>query len=255
MFLLEEMPWMKWRESRPHSHTPNKALTNTQKRLPLHISPLQHFCPNSGFQLSSDWIYPLWHIQSAKAAVGRLADWWCDYHHQACWLRAVLFFPKKKKRHMHTRWHRHMCAQKHGCIQVLYGMIDMFDQHLLWSLWSALRSSVVCVLFTADIKFHEPWKEHQGIMSIIYQTLMTTLLEPSQITYHLNSTFNLIHLTSQNVNTPTDCCMLCLVHREISGLCMVVRDLHLNNHFCILYHSCDLLGGSIWCIFWYNLKI
>lgn len=160
-----------------------------------------------------------------------------------------------KKRHMHTRWHRHMCAQKHGCIQVLYGMIDMFDRHLLWSLWSALRSSVVCVLFTADIKFHDTWKEHHGIMSIIYQTLMTTLLEPSQITYHLNSTLNLIHLTSQNVNTLTDCCMLCLVHREISGLCMVVRDLHLNNYFCILYHSCDLLGGSIWCIFWYNLKI
>lgn len=46
-----------------------------QKRLPLHISPLQHFCPYSGFQPSSDWIHPFWHIQSAKAAVGRLAVW------------------------------------------------------------------------------------------------------------------------------------------------------------------------------------
>lgn len=190
--------------------------------------------------------------QGCCGQIGRLVVWLPPPSMLA---EGSFIFSQKKKRHMHTRWHRHMCAQKHGCIQVLYGMIDMFDQHLLWSLWSALRSSVVCVLFTADIKFHEPWKEHQGIMSIIYQTLMTTLLEPSQITYHLNSTFNLIHLTSQNVNTPTDCCMLCLVHREISGLCMVVRDLHLNNHFCILYHSCDLLGGSIWCIFWYNLKI
>lgn len=149
MFLLEEMPWMKWRESRPHSHTPNKALTNTQKRLPLHISPLQHFCPNSGFQLSSDWIYPLWHIQSAKAAVGRLADWWCDYHHQACWLRAVLFFPKKKKTHAYAMTQTYVCTEAW-----LHTGTVWYDRHV-WPTFVMI--TVVCPAVICRMCFIHSW--------------------------------------------------------------------------------------------------
>lgn len=43
------------------------------------------------------------------------------------------------------------------------------------------------------------------------------LLVPSKIT---STTAHLICRTGHNIQT--DCCMLCLVHREISGLCMVV---------------------------------
>lgn len=50
--------------------------------------------------------------------------------------------------------------------------------------------------------------------------------------------------TSPFVQTP-DCCMLCLVHREIAGLCMVVEDLHLHVYLCILHHNCDLLGSFV----------
>lgn len=53
MLLLDMMLWMKWREYRPHPHAPH--CTDKYK----HISSLQHFSPNSGFQLSSDWIHPL----------------------------------------------------------------------------------------------------------------------------------------------------------------------------------------------------
>lgn len=56
MLLLEEMLWMKWREYRPHPHAQHCTDKYIQT---LHISPLQHFCPNAGFQLSSDWIHPL----------------------------------------------------------------------------------------------------------------------------------------------------------------------------------------------------
>lgn len=45
-------------------------------------------------------------------------------------------------------------------------------------------------------------------------------------------------LTSGDVYTPTDRCMLWAAHREISGLCMLVRDLHWNDYYCILYMIC-----------------
>ena len=73
MLLLEEMLWTKWRGTPPPIHTANVALTNIRKHLPSQSSTLQHFLPL--LWLPSDWIHPLWHIQSAKAAVGRLADW------------------------------------------------------------------------------------------------------------------------------------------------------------------------------------
>lgn len=41
-------------------------------------------------------------------------------------------------------------------------------------------------------------------------------------------------------NVQTDCCMLCLVHREISGLCMVVKDLH-----CAFYTTVICLAAFV----------
>lgn len=60
VFLLQEMPWMKWRESNPHSCTGKCMCVYTfvyaQCMLPTRRTAFHHFRPNSGFSQSSDWI-------------------------------------------------------------------------------------------------------------------------------------------------------------------------------------------------------
>ena len=182
--------------------------------------------------LPSDWIHPLWHIQSAQAAVGRLADWQCDYLHGACSLRTILFI-KKKKTNRYKLAHRHACRQAwlHTHTQVVYDMTGTFDQQSGLSMVSVVGPLFICLVCFIHSRYKMPWymktlknNEHR------YQTLMTPLVVPGQITYCLS----IIFTSKYAVQFKTVWHWLLLhallgAQRHLRSL-HVVKDLHMNEY-------------------------
>lgn len=95
----------------------------------------------------------------------------------------------------------------HGCIQVVC------DRHV----W--VCPAATC-LFLSLLIFQKRKKIMKATLTNYENAADEALLVPSKIT---SPTALLICRPGHNVQT--DCCMLCLVHREISGLCMAVEDL------------------------------
>ena len=115
----------------------------------------------------------------------------------------------------------------HGCIQVVS------DRHV-WVCPAATS------LFLSQFIILKRKKKNMNPTLTNYEKAADeALLVPSKMT-----TAHLICRTGHNVQS--GCCMLCLVHREMSDLCMVVEDAHHYVNKCIL-HNCKLLGSFCFC--------
>lgn len=160
MLLLEEMLWMKWREYRPHSHTQRGTDKYTET---FTITQLSSTALLPRLRLSAVlWLdsSPLTYSisQGCCGQIGRLVVWLPP---PGMLTEDSFIYIKKKAR---TQWHfrTDICVHRRMTAHIHTGTV-WYDSHvwpaatLLRSLWSALRSSVLCVLFTADV--NETWKE------------------------------------------------------------------------------------------------
>lgn len=225
MFLLEEMLWMKWRESRPHSHTQQGAdryagTVTITHRSSTALLPQLWLAAVSWLDLS-----PLTYSisQGCCGHIGRLV----------VWLPApsmldegtfYLFFLNDT----HKWWHRCMCAQKHGCIQVLFGRV--------WPTFGmisavGLQSSVPCVFFTADVTTkHVSASVNHWWQQLSRQVRSHTVLTALSV-QHTWDVKMLPHWA-------TAACFAWCTEKSQVFACW--------EETCIWtsYHSCDLTGGS-----------
>lgn len=100
-------------------------------------------------------------------------------------------------------WHRHrlwptftVCV--HGCIQ------DVSDRHV-----GVCPAATFPFPHRWSFKKIKWWRQHW----------------PTMLIKHFWCRARLLLRCRTGHTVQTDCCMLCLVHRETSGLCMVVKDL------------------------------
>lgn len=133
VFLLQEMPWMKWRESLPHSCTGKYICVCTciymrnvcTQQGGGKCTAFHHFLPNSGFSPSSDWILFPHDIFSQPSLLW--ADWQIggeitNKKHAGA---SAPFFKQSD-----TCVKEDVCAQKHGCTQVPSSVINTSDWRL-----------------------------------------------------------------------------------------------------------------------------
>lgn len=167
-------------------HVGNKAMVNTQEHLHYTSLLLSPFAPTLSFSYLLIGFIPSDIFILAKAAMGRLvAIGKKDISTRYC----------VDLQHVCTEACKQVCMVWQTCLTNTLG--------LLRSLWSTLHSPFIAVLNKERAPTHS--------VSSLYETLVATVLMPTQVTCYCSSTFHLIWLISQAVNTLSDCCMPCLV--------------------------------------------
>lgn len=147
-----------------------------------------------------------------------------------------------------TLSHRHVCTEAwlHTYTQVLYDMIVMSDQQRGLVTVTVVRPPVICLMCFIHSWYHwntEKMENNGGY----YQTLMTHLQCQVRSRIAVIAFYIWYVFQFRNVNPPTDCCMLCLVHREIWSLHVVKKkkEKRLALEW-LLLHFIPLLWSAWW---------
>lgn len=130
---------------------------------------------------------------------------------------------------------RYVCKKSMAAYRYCLVWWDMFDQHLVWSVWSVLRSSVVCVLFTADVSTkHVSASVNHWWQQLSCQVRSHIIL----MALYVQHTWDVKMLP----HWATAACFAWCTEKSQAFACW--EETCILYQFIRLYHSGDLIGGS-----------